>query len=95
MVRRGLSERYGSWKTICRCLRNGLSCLGPSRAISASPTRMAPSLGSISRITQRATVDLPEPLSPTMPSVRPGWMLNATSCAAWTSRRRPGNPPIA
>ena len=32
---------------------------------------MPPEVGSISRTMQRATVDLPEPLSPTMPSVRP------------------------
>jgi hypothetical protein len=32
---------------------------------------MPPEVGSIRRTMQRATVDLPEPLSPTMPSVRP------------------------
>jgi hypothetical protein len=38
---------------------------------------------------QRATVDLPEPLSPTMPRVRPLRRVSVTSWAAATSRTRP------
>ena len=40
---------------------------------------MPPEVGSISRTMQRATVDLPEPLSPTMPSVRPLRRVSVTS----------------
>ena len=46
---------------------------------------MPPDVGSISRVTQRATVDLPEPLSPTMPSVRPRFSVKLTSSAATVS----------
>ena len=41
----------------------------------------------------RATVDLPEPDSPTMPSVRPGLMVKLTSCAAFTPSLRRRKPP--
>ena len=58
-----------------------------------------PALGSISCRTQRPSVDLPEPLSPTSPSVSRRPMVNDTSDTAWTSRlvtrtpfaRRTGN----
>ncbi len=70
-VRRGLSERYGSWKTICTRLRSGRSARGGISAMSSLPSLIWPALGSISRTTQRATVVLPEPDSPTMPSVSP------------------------
>ena len=42
---------------------------------------------------QRATVDLPEPDSPTMPSVWPLRTSSETSSAARTSRRAPSQPP--
>jgi hypothetical protein len=48
--------------------------------------RISPPLGSIRRTMQRATVDLPEPDSPTMPSVWPLRRVIETSAAARTSR---------
>ena len=43
----------------------------------------------MSRVIRRAVVDLPEPDSPTSPSVSPGWMSNeisSTACTLATSR---------
>ena len=92
-VRRGLSERYGSWNTICTRLRCGRSARAESFATSAPSIRIAPPLGSISRAMQRATVDLPEPDSPTMPSVSPRRTCRFTSFAACTTRRFSKKPP--
>ncbi|MCY1232033.1 hypothetical protein D9M72_445020 [compost metagenome] len=55
---------------------------------------MSPEVGSISRAMQRATVDLPEPDSPTMPTVSPGRTASDTSRAAFTVRRLPGQLPV-
>ena len=52
-------------------LRSGRNCAWLRLADRRSPIRIVPSSGSISRITQRPTVDLPEPDSPTRPSVSP------------------------
>src|SRR5229473_22812 len=43
----------------------------PSRVTSCPSSRIAPSVGSMRRSTVRATVDLPQPLSPTRPKVSP------------------------
>ena len=48
--------------------------------------RIAPLVGSTSRATQRATVDLPEPDLPTMPSVSPRRTVSETSLTALTIR---------
>ena len=68
---RGLSDAYGSWNTIIisRRVRRSDEPLGfvmswPSKTIE-------PPVESIRRMTQRAMVDLPQPDSPTMPSVSP------------------------
>jgi hypothetical protein len=42
------------------------------RSMSSPWKRTAPLLGSIRRVMSRAVVDLPQPLSPTRPSVSPG-----------------------
>src|SRR3546814_16227668 len=65
----------------------------PSRATSSPPIRMAPAEGSTRRITQRATVDLQEPDSPTTPRVPPGRTVRSTPWAAppW---RPPPHPPL-
>ena len=70
-------------------LRCGCSSRRDSSEISRPARRMPPEVGSISRTMQRATVDLPEPLSPTMPSVRPLRSVSVTSFAAATSRTLP------
>ena len=45
---------------------------------------MWPAVGSIRRTMQRATVDLPEPDSPTMPRISPLRSVRLTSAAATT-----------
>src|SRR6266480_798163 len=70
-------------------LRCGCSSRRDSSEISRPASRMPPEVGSISRTMQRATVDLPDPLSPTMPSVRPFRKVSVISWAAATSRTRP------
>ena len=64
MVRRGLSEENGSWNTIC-IRRRSVRWLAPRAASTSSPAkRTEPAVGSIRRRANRATVDLPQPLSP-------------------------------
>src|SRR5258705_152184 len=92
--RRGLSERYGSWNTICTLRRSGRSAAAPMVAMSVPARRISPALGSTSRTMQRATVDLPEPDSPTMPSVWPRRSSRLTSSAARTSLRAPNQPRL-
>src|SRR5579862_7715091 len=62
----------------------------PSRVTSCPSSRTAPSVGSIKRSTVRATVDLPQPLSPTRPSVSPSPTENVTLSTActWPTVRR-------
>src|SRR5215217_7765640 len=76
-VRRGLSDEYGSWKIICISRRSGLISFVPRSAISRPSKRTEPDVGRSSRISSRAVVDLPQPLSPTIPNVSPrrpgGW----------------------
>ncbi len=54
--------------------------------MSLPSTAMVPALGSTRRATQRATVDLPEPDSPTMPSVSPRRTDSETSLTALVTR---------
>src|SRR5262249_36549233 len=52
-------------------LRYGRSCARDSALKSMSPRRISPASDSIRRTTQRASVLLPDPDSPTMPNVSP------------------------
>ena len=70
-VRRGFSDEYGSWKIICISRRSGLISLRFRSAISRPSKRTEPDVGSSRRISSRAVVDLPQPLSPTSPNVSP------------------------
>jgi hypothetical protein len=66
----GFSDENGSWNTICiqrRCSRAGLA-VGDIQ--STPPNWTLPPLASSRRISVRPSVDLPQPDSPTMPSVR-------------------------
>ena len=87
IVRRGFSEEYGSWKIICISRRSGLISLGESWEISCPSKRMEPDVGSSRRSTSRAVVDLPQPLSPTMPNVSPRLTSKDTPSTARTSPR--------
>ena len=67
---RGLSEPNGSWKTICISRRSGRIALKESRRCRVPMKSMRPS-DEISRASARPSVVLPEPDSPTTPSVWP------------------------
>ena len=92
---RGLSAPYGSWKMICIERRFSRSSAGRSRVMS-SPSKMTlPAVGASSRISSRPRVDLPQPDSPTRPSVSPGSMRSATSSTARSGMVwRRSSPPL-
>jgi hypothetical protein len=48
-VRRGLSDRYGSWNTICTRRRNARNCAREIDAKSAPPMMMRPGMLESSR----------------------------------------------
>ena len=82
---RGFSDAYGSWKTICISRRSGRS----SRA--RQPRDARPRSAIVARRSARAaarscapSVDLPQPDSPTRPSVSPSRTENDTPSTAWT-----------
>ena len=56
------------------------------KASRSSPFNVtSPAVGSISRVTSRAVVDLPQPLSPTRPSVSPRWMWKSMPSTAFST----------
>ena len=70
-VMRGLSDVYGSCSTIWM-LRRSLRSSAPRIAKMSRPLyRALPLVGGSSRISTCASVDLPQPDSPTTPSVSP------------------------
>ena len=72
-VRRGFSDEYGSWKIICISRRSGRSSAARElRDVAAVEARSRRAVGSSRRSSRRAVVDLPQPDSPTRPSVSPG-----------------------
>src|SRR2546427_5048278 len=90
-VIRGLSDAYGSWKMICISLRSARSERLSSVVTFCAPNQTSPDVGSMSRRIERPVVDLPQPDSPTRPSVSPGRISNDTSstaCTRATSRER-------
>ena len=69
---RGFSDEYGSWKMICISRRSGRSARWrEARDVLAVEADRARTSASSSRTISRAVVDLPQPDSPTMPSVSP------------------------
>ncbi len=69
--RRGFSEPYGSWKIIWMSRRSGRIWRGFRSVMSWPSNEILPPVTGYSRATQRARVDLPQPVSPTRPSVSP------------------------
>ena len=56
------------------------------RWVMSRPSKMIlPAVGSSSRVTSRPVVDLPQPDSPTRPSVSPVWTLKSMPSTAWTA----------
>src|SRR6516225_3804138 len=81
---RGLSAEYGSWKTICMLRRSVFLCGPVSVCTSTSSKATLPASGAMRPRTRRAVVDLPQPVSPTMPSVVPASTVNETLSTAET-----------
>src|SRR5262245_32879975 len=74
--------------------RYGRISFAGSAVISRPCRRMVPDVGSISLTIMRAAVDLPQPDSPTSPSVSPGKTENEMPSTANTAPcRRPSSPP--
>jgi hypothetical protein len=86
MVKRGFRLAYGFWKTIW--MRRRISWRSRSLARSRFwPSKMtSPPVGSCRRSSVRPIVVLPEPDSPTTPSVWPRRSVKLTSCTALNSR---------
>ena len=86
---RGLREPKGSWKTICMRRLSGRMRLKVSPWIGRSSKVMGPAL-EIRRSSASASVVLPEPLSPTMPTVCPSRIESVTPSTAftWSTVRR-------
>ena len=99
-VMRGLSDPNGSWKIIWMSRRSGASS---ARDIGARSTtwlprvryRTCPAVGSMARRMQREAVVLPQPLSPTRPSVSPSCTVKLTSSTARTFPTTRRNTPLA
>ncbi len=68
----GFSDEYGSWKIICIARRRSRKARASSAPRSSPSNSTWPALGSIRRSSRRPSVDLPQPDSPTTPSVSPG-----------------------
>ena len=86
---RGLSDAYGSWKTICISRRSGRRRRVPRFWIGVPWKTISPAVGSSSRTIVRPSVDLPQPDSPTSPSVSPSLtakLTSSTACTCATSR---------
>src|SRR5687767_9044766 len=70
-VIRGFNEAYGSWKIIC-IRRRILRICSPPSVVSSVPSNFTdPAVGLYSWRIARPVVDLPQPDSPTRPSVSP------------------------
>jgi hypothetical protein len=80
---RGLSEPNGSWNTICSSRRSGRISLKESRSMSR-PLKWILPLDEIMRARARPSVVLPEPDSPTTPSVWPARTVTSMPSTAFT-----------
>jgi hypothetical protein len=85
---RGFSESAGFWKTKPIMARAARSSRLVSVPRSRPATIMLPDSAAMSRATALPSVVLPEPDSPTSPTVWPAGTLSVTRSTA-TSRRRP------
>ena len=96
-VMRGLSDEYGSWKITWIWRRTSRISLVERWVMSTPAKWMVPSVASSSLSTVRPTVVLPQPDSPTSPSVSPGAIVNETSSTAFTvavlDDMKPAPPP--
>ncbi len=84
-VCRGLSDEYGSWKIIPMSRRSGRIWPADRWLMSRPSNRICPPVGSSSRVSSRPVVVLPQPDSPTTPSVCPAATEKLTSSTACTA----------
>ena len=68
---RGLSDAVGSWNTTWMCRRMFLELLAAPSSIDRPRYSTSPLVGVVRPSRVLTSVDLPEPLSPTMPSTSP------------------------
>src|SRR5258705_844597 len=87
-VMRGFSDVYGSCSTIWMSRRDLRICWPEILEMSFPLTRITPDVGRSSPTRSLARVDLPQPDSPTTPSVSPLWSLRLTPSTAWTAPMR-------
>ena len=80
----GSSEAYGSWNISCRSRRRLRSSVAPRADISSPSKRMDPDVGRSRETSNRPTVVLPQPDSPTRPKVSPLRMSKVTPETALT-----------
>ena len=81
-VMRGFSAASGFWNTICTWRWKRRRSAGAISARSRPRYSTRPSSQPCSAVRQRASVDLPEPLSPTMLNASPGRTARLTSSSA-------------
>jgi hypothetical protein len=86
------SAPSGSWKIICMRARCARQAATPGATIGLPSNRTSPRSGGSRPSTMRPVVDLPEPDSPTRPSVSPLGMASDTPSTAWTAVLRPNIP---
>ena len=84
ILRRGLSEEIGSWKTSWILVRSRRSSFGSKEVNSVPSRRMLPEVGGLTMAMARPVVDLPHPDSPTSPRVSPAATSRLTSETACT-----------
>src|SRR3954454_13670254 len=83
-VIRGSSELIGSWKMNCMFLRRVFNFRSGCDEMTSPLKSTSPSVGRSRAARIRISVDLPEPDSPTMPSLSPLWIWNVTPRRACT-----------
>ncbi len=81
---RGDRAAAGSWKIICAARRNALRSRPRKPVMSAPSKRKLPAVGGTSPNAARISEVLPDPLSPTTPSVSPGASAKDTDRTAGT-----------
>ena len=79
---RGFNDPNGSWKMICIRRRTGRSSSWLSAEMSCPPNMILPAVGSVSRRSDRPSVVLPQPDSPTRANVSPRWTSKSTPSTA-------------